>query len=155
SIVDVGAYRGGWSRVARRLWPDARLTMVEANGENEAELRKVAGELGATLHCALLGAERGRAVEVNVMGTGSSVVSERSPVERRAERRTLETLDALLPGLEGPALLKIDAQGYELEILRGARDCLQACEAVLLEIALIEINVGAPLLHDVVPYMKQ
>jgi FkbM family methyltransferase len=155
TVVDVGAYEGGWSRIARRLWPATRLIMIEANEEKQPVLRIAAHELGATLHCALLGAQAGRHVDFNVMGSGSSVLGERSPLERRVERRTLETLDQLLPPGIGSGLLKIDAQGYELEILRGATRSLGAFEAVLLEIALIEINPGAPLLHEVVAYMKE
>jgi len=68
--------------------------------------------------------------------------------------RRLRTLDSLLEDVERPALLKIDAQGYELEILEGASMILPAFEAVLLEVAIIEINEGAPLLHDVVAFMK-
>jgi hypothetical protein len=49
--------------------------------------------------------------------------------------------------------LKIDVQGYELEVLRGATNSLQAFEAVLLEVAIIEINEGAPLLHEVTTFM--
>ena len=63
-------------------------------------------------------------------------------------------LDHLLNDVEAPALLKIDAQGYELQILMGATNVLSAFEAVLLEVAIIEINEGAPLLHDVVAFMK-
>ena len=51
--------------------------------------------------------------------------------------------------------MKIDAQGYELEILKGAPKILRQAQAVILEVALIEINRGAPLLHDVVRFMYE
>jgi hypothetical protein len=47
-----------------------------------------------------------------------------------------------------------DRCGYELEILKGATRLLPAIEAILLEISTIEINVGAPLLNEVVTFMK-
>jgi hypothetical protein len=50
--------------------------------------------------------------------------------------------------------LKIDAQGYELEILKGSTLLIESIDAILLEIALIEINEGAPLLHEVLPFMR-
>ena len=89
------------------------------------------------------------------METGSSIMSERSPVARTVETRTIRTLDALTGALDGPALLKIDAQGYELEILKGSGRCLPSIDAILLEVAVIEINEGAPLLHDVVAFMRE
>ena len=81
-------------------------------------------------------------------------MSERSGLSRTTEARRLRTLDSLLEDVRPPGLLKIDAQGYELEILRGASRVLPAFEAVLLEIAVIEINEGAPLLHEVIAFMK-
>jgi len=62
--------------------------------------------------------------------------------------------NTLLKGIAAPALLKIDAQGYELEILRGAMKVLPLIDAILLEIAVIEINKGAPLLNEVLGFMK-
>lgn len=154
TVVDVGAFEGGWSRTARRIWPSTKLVMVEPNRQKEDLLRAVSKELDAALLCELVGAEDGKDVEFHVMGSGSSVLEERSGVPRSAERRKLRTLDALLGGLEGPALLKVDAQGYELQILKGASGILPRIEAVLLEVAVIEINAGAPLLHEVVAFMK-
>jgi FkbM family methyltransferase len=154
TIVDVGAFEGGWSRIARRTWPGSKLMMIEPNRAKRSGLVDVAKELDANLICELLGAESGGTVTFNVMGTGSSIMSERSAVPRATEVRRLCTLDSLLLDVRPPGLLKIDAQGYELEVLRGASRVLSSFEAVLLEIAVIEINEGAPLLHEVIVFMK-
>ncbi len=81
-------------------------------------------------------------------------MEERSVVPRTVEARHLRRLDSMLEKVDQPALLKIDAQGYELQILKGASTILPAFEAVLLEVAIIEVNKGAPLLHDVVAFMR-
>jgi FkbM family methyltransferase len=156
TIVDVGAFQGDWSKLVRQIWPASRLFMIEPNLANHAQLVAVAKNLDASLFCDLLGAENDRPVQFNVMGSGSSIMSERSLVGRTIETRRLRTLDSLLSGieLEPPGLLKIDAQGYELQILKGASQVLSAFDAVLLEIATIEINEGAPLLHEAVVFMK-
>ncbi len=154
TIVDVGAFEGGWSRLAKKAWPEGRLIMIEPNLGKKERLSKAAKDLDAILFSELLGAEDGREVPFYVMESGSSVMSERSPLSRTVEKRRLRTLDSLLPDVESPAFLKIDAQGYELEILKGASRVLPASDAVLLEVATIEINEGAPLLHDVVAFMK-
>src|SRR6266516_3681289 len=31
TIIDVGAYHGDWSRMARHIWPDGRIIMFEPN----------------------------------------------------------------------------------------------------------------------------
>jgi len=57
--------------------------------------------------------------------------------------------------LKGPVLLKLDVQGGELEVLRGARDVLKETELVVMETTLINQYVGAPIFHDYVAFMKE
>jgi FkbM family methyltransferase len=154
TIVDVGAYQGEWSKLAKQIWPTSRVLMIEPNQANQERLTGIAEELGATLHWELLGADDNEAVPFYVMGSGSSVMNENSPLPRAVETRRLRTLDSLLGQIEPPGFLKIDAQGYELQILKGASKVLPDFEAVLLEIAVIEVNKGAPLLHEVIAFMK-
>lgn len=155
TIVDVGAFQGEWSRTVRQIWPNSRLVMVEPNVADQPNLVRFEKKLDAELVGELLGAEDGVMVPFNVMGSGSSIMPERSGVPRTTEQRRLRTLDSLLRNAKPPGLLKIDAQGYELQILKGAAQVLPSFELVLLEIAIIEINEGAPLLDEVVRFMKE
>ncbi len=156
SVVDVGSFQGDWGRMAHGLWPRARLAMIEPNTRNTDRLRGVAKELGAELHCELLGAAEGVEVPFHVMESGSSVFEERSSVPRLCETRRLRTLDSTLSGWDAIDLLKIDAQGYEIEILKGASRLLPNTKSVLLELSLIQTNKGAPLMViDVVAVKAQ
>ena len=154
TVIDVGAYEGGWSIIAKKIWPACNLTMIEPNRAKHSKLGEVALNLDGDLFDDLLGARNGEEVRFNVMGTGSSVMSERSPIDRVVEVRKLTALDSLPINFEPPSFIKIDAQGYELEILKGAVEAIKSFEAILLEIAIIVINEGAPILHDVFAYMK-
>jgi FkbM family methyltransferase len=154
TIIDVGAFEGAWSHMVKQIWPISRLCMIEPNLEKRTHLVKVAKDLDATLFFELLGAENNQAVRFNVMGSGSSIMKERSGVPRTVETRYLRTLDAMIKEIKPPGLLKIDAQGYELQILKGALETLLRVDAVLLEIAIIEINEGAPIFHDVIGFMR-
>jgi FkbM family methyltransferase len=154
TIIDVGAFEGDWSKMARRIWPNGQMLMFEPNLAKQKCLTLVADQIGSSLFCELLGAEDNTIVSYNVMESGSSVLSERSPLDRVVERRGLRRIDSILQEIEAPALLKIDTQGYEIEILKGSTSILQKIDAILLEVAIIEINEGAPLLHEVLAYMK-
>jgi FkbM family methyltransferase len=155
TIIDVGAYEGGWSVAAKTIWPESKIVMIEPNSAKRIKLSKLAAELDAELRVELLGANNENEVHFNLMETGSSILNERSSAQRAVEIRRLATLDSLALNFQGPALLKIDAQGYELEILKGSSGSLNHVEAVLLEIAIIEINEGAPLLHEVITFMDR
>lgn len=155
TLIDVGAFEGSWSRMTRAIWPQSQIVMFEPNLAKREKLARVAQDITATTFAELLGAEDGASVSFNVMSTGSSVYSERSPLERTSEDRQLRRLDSVLPNIEQPGLLKIDTQGYELEVLKGATGLLDKLEAILLEVAIIEINEGAPLLDKVVSFMRE
>lgn len=155
TVVDVGAYHGHWSEMVRSIWPKCQIDMVEPNSEHTEILQSVSKKINATLHTELLGAKDGEEVTFYVMGTGSSVLSETSSVPRQAQTRRLRTLNAIFGDGRQVDLLKIDAQGYELQILAGADKILPNVQAVILEISLLEINKGAPILHEVMSYMRE
>jgi FkbM family methyltransferase len=154
-VVDVGAYQGDWSAMVKAIWPQSDIIMIEPNPEQTHRLKSRAANLNATLYTDLIGAQNGKQVEFHVMASGSSVFPEHSNVPRKTETRTLRTLNSILEGRPSVDLLKIDAQGYELEILAGADKILPNVKAVILETSLIEVNEGCPLLHEVISSMHE
>ncbi len=132
TIVDVGAFKGDWSQMARELWPVSKIAMIEPNEENQLALTALIPSLNAQLYADLLGAENDLEVAFYVMGTGSSVFEERGGVDRFKVKKRTKTLDSILFDQDSLDLLKVDAQGYELEILKGARRLLPKTKAVIL-----------------------
>lgn len=153
-LIDIGAYHGDFTRILRRIWPNSSILMIEANTDKKKILDKVASSCKADVQFAILGSEEGKQVTFNVMESGSSVFEENSPLPRRVEIRNLRTLDSILEGRPAD-LIKLDVQGYELEVLRGAELAMSQAKAIILEVALIEINKGAPLLSEVVEFMDK
>jgi FkbM family methyltransferase len=62
---------------------------------------------------------------------------------------------ALANKIENAKLLKIDAQGYELEVLKGAGDFLPQIEYVYSEVQFSNLYDGAPIWTDVIKFMHQ
>jgi FkbM family methyltransferase len=153
-IIDIGAYHGDWSRMAREIYR-VPILMVEANPEKSTFLEAAAQEIGsAEYRIALLGSQRAASVPYYVMETGSSVLPEMTSIPRSTVELPMEILDNLISeASHGPYMLKLDVQGFELEVLRGADRVLKNTEVCLLEVALMEYNNGAPLLAEVVAFM--
>jgi len=157
--VDIGACVGRWTYMFAGVFPDARVLMVEPQASHIPALAEVAANLAPNVGYAqaLLGAEAVAQVPFVVLddglgGTGSSVFPENSNVPRHTIGMPMQTLTALLEatGFGQPDFLKLDVQGYELEVLKGARSLLRGVQFILLEVSTWPYNVGAPLLHEVV-----
>ena len=155
-MIDVGAYQGEWTRLARRVFPGVPALMVEAQEAKRPFLDKVCADFPEVRYeQALLGRTGGQMVQFFEMETGSSMFPENSNVSRLEKELTTTTLDDLAGRIPAPALLKIDVQGAELEVLEGAKTTLATCEVVQLEVALLPYNEGAPTLLEVLNYMAQ
>jgi FkbM family methyltransferase len=159
TIIDVGANVGGWARMASRLFPSSRILMFEADADNEQALRDTLREIGnrSEYLIALLGPEKKDAVTFYKLGFGSSVLPELTTFEKQVVALPMNTLDNVVQGaaLQPPLLLKLDVQGFELEVLRGGRRTLGLAEVVITEVSLLPYNAGAPLFAEVVAFMSE
>jgi FkbM family methyltransferase len=155
-IYDVGAYRGGWTKIAAEVFSGAQFTLFEANGDHAAEL----AACGHRYFIAALGADDGaaRAFHVPHAGdvTGASLYVENTAHYAASNLQVREVATARLDTLAareklpGPDLVKIDVQGAELEVLAGASATLAGASALIVEVSLVDYNKGAPLIADVI-----
>jgi hypothetical protein len=54
-----------------------------------------------------------------------------------------------------PDLLKLDVQGYELWVLKGAEESLPGIRVILAEVNRLDIHKGVPLLHEMTGWLFQ
>jgi FkbM family methyltransferase len=156
AIVDVGAYRGDWTRLARQVWVATPVLMVEAQQDKRKYLERLCGEQNdLRFEMAVLAAEAGKPVDFYEMETGSSILPERSDVPRTVTTLITRTLDELTVGLPDRLFLKIDVQGAELEVLEGGQETLARSDLVQLEVPFVQYNEGAPTLMEVLGYMAE
>ena len=155
--IDVGAFEGEWTAMFKKIFPSCSVLMVEAQLNKELQLKKITTQLeGTSFHMGLLGAKAGEQVLFHVNSTVSSVLEEYKPNDFKIEPRSTETLDDVVANLKYtqlPDFIKLDAQGYELEILKGTSQILPHVQCILCEVSLIEINKGCPLIHEAIKFM--
>ncbi len=137
TIVDVGANVGDWLGGALGQGVTAALAF-EPSASAAARLHaRFDGDARVEIVEAAVGDEPGalRFFEEPAAGKGSSLVPGFSRASGTSREVLVTTLDVELEkrGWERVDLLKIDAEGYDLRVLRGARRLLQARGAGVLQ----------------------
>jgi FkbM family methyltransferase len=160
-VLDVGASDGSWARAIREEGFRGRIVSFEPLAESFAELQRSAS--WEVQRVAL--ADRSGRVPLHVAANRQS--SSLLPMARRHEEAApdapvvgeedveaarLDDLDVVRPGER--AYLKLDVQGAELEVLRGAARTLDAVRVLEAELSTVELYEGQALLGEVVEHLR-
>lgn len=150
-IVDVGANRGDFARAASACFPQAEVVVVEPLPQNQRHLEQAIRcrkKNWRLLPCAL-GAEPGRLPlfvdeqrdDIASLVGFSEEYLRTNPAARPAAGTLCEvkTLDAVAAemGIEQIDLLKIDVEGFEFEVLKGAGQMLAKTTSAIIEVSLV------------------
>lgn len=156
-IIDIGAYEGYWTIEVLEVFPNAKILMIEAMKRKEPILQKVVKNHSNTDYgIILLSATEGNEKSFLENETASHIVEEDPKVDVIYKLRT-QTLDNFLEQKDFPLpnFLKLDVQGHEMEVLKGAEKSLAYSEICLLEITLLDLGDKTPLLAEMVSFMDE
>jgi FkbM family methyltransferase len=167
-MLDVGANAGQYAASVRAAGYAGRIVSFEPQAAPFALLRgRAAADPSWDCHRLALGTTEGVA-ELNVArdSRASSLLEWEAERVRRnpqsvyvgAERVAVRRLDALWAEVgEGASgvYLKIDTEGYELEVLEGAEASLPDVDLVEVEIGLTPLWRGAPTLRTLLDFLEQ
>lgn len=164
-IYDIGANIGTWTCLAKSLFPAARVEAFEPLAIHLPRFREITAPWpkDVRLHPCALGPTKGTAtMQVTVFSDASSLLpltdagrAEFQTVPAREEQVPLIPLDVLVEreGLPWPDLLKLDVQGYEMEVLRGATASLRHARAVISEVSFQPYYQGQVLFPELLAFL--
>ncbi len=168
-VLDVGANEGQFAQMLRtRLGYPHRIVSFEPLKDAYARLNRAAA-LDNNWDCynMAIGESRQTAV-INISANSQS--SSLLPVSESAvaiepgigyvgqQQVTVDTLDEMLPKISKPddsIYLKVDTQGYELNVLRGALEVLDRFKLIQLEAAFFPAYKEEPLVGELINFMYQ
>lgn len=154
TIVDVGANEGQYGANLRELGWTRQIVSFEPQKDAHAVLhsRALDDPLWFVPPAMALGSEDGRA-SINI--SQNSLSSSLLPIEQRsvsviestryvtAESIVVRKLDDVIPkDCLGPFAVKIDTQGFEMEVLKGGGQTLQNTVVLNLEMSLCPVYTG-------------
>jgi FkbM family methyltransferase len=167
TVVDVGASRGQFTLAARKWATGARIISFEPLAGPAEKFRKVfQDDPGVTLFQAAVGSKTGETtIHVSAADDSSSLLPI-GPLQEQLFPGTNEIgTEAVKIGplsefidqeaIVGPAMLKLDVQGYELETLRGCEELLNRFSYVYVECSFVELYVGQAMVDDVIAWLHE
>jgi FkbM family methyltransferase len=152
-IYDIGANVGTWTLLAKAIFPAAEVHAFEPlDFHSEKFLQKTKGLHDVNLHRIALGEHKEKSVlRVTNNSDSSSVLPLTQSGMQQWHLDTVAEVPIVMHPLDewvsdhklsAPDLLKLDVQGYELHVLRGAANCLRHAHAVLAEVSFGEFYKG-------------
>lgn len=166
TVLDIGAYNGGFASEVRALFPDMMIHSFEPLSGPFKELKKSWRNdkffQGWNL---ALGEETGaKEIMVNNLPASSSFLQVdglkkyfSTAAVASTEQVQMTTLDewADQMNIESEILLKADVQGYEGHVLRGAIDTLARIRALIIEVSFDPLYQDQPLFHEIYIWLME
>lgn len=162
-IYDIGCSVLHWYNQACDIWPHTQFVLMDALQSAEFLYKRT----NCLYHVGVLSDSDRRVVRFynnDWHPGGNSYYGENPAINPQGhlqdphthiQLRTSHALDTLvhMHAWSVPDLIKMDVQGAEWDILRGAPRTLTHVKDLILELQSVEYNQGAPLKHDVIDWL--
>lgn len=143
-IVDVGANHGTWTRETLKYFPDAYYTLIEPQGWLKNSIEDLlATNKKISFHAAGAGANAGSfKFTLHDRDDSCSFKYTEQEAQQKGYKQIeipVVTLNQLLAAsaLPIPDIIKIDAEGLDIEVLKGASDFLGKTEVFMVEAGVV------------------
>jgi FkbM family methyltransferase len=154
TVYDIGAHKGRWTKQHAALFPNASFYLFEANKEHAEKLKS----RGHRTFIGVLSSNGMPAKFYKKAGTGDSLYRENTTTYSEDKFEVVATMTlsqvAASENLPKPDFIKLDVQGAEIDILKGALDLLGNCSLILAECPIVTYNLGAPELKEYLVFFK-
>lgn len=154
---DIGSCVLHWTRHAERIWKNTEVILFDAYNPVEIFYKN------HRYHIGVLANEDDNDVKYfqnDFFFGGNSIYKENNDKifpESNYTMKATKTLDTILKekGFPLPDLIKIDVQGSELDILKGASNALSHAKYLIVELQSVHYNRDAPLANVTMDYLEK
>jgi FkbM family methyltransferase len=156
-IIDVGANEGQFAFMARHCWNTAQIDCFEPDPNAFSQLKKNHNrDRYIQFYNYAIGSKAGELIlNLGETSAQNSLLTEYGKVTKGTITVPVNMLDEIYNATEqDSSLLKIDVQGYELEVLKGANNLLKKTNFVLLEVSLADLFQGGVEIDTIWQFMK-
>tara|TARA_A100001015_G_C14953716_1_gene697852 strand:- start:226 stop:975 length:750 start_codon:yes stop_codon:yes gene_type:complete len=157
NIYDIGCFHGLWTKKVLKIFKQSNFFLFDADISNEEILVKIKNKFPNVSYKIKLLSDEIKEYKFFKMQSGSSIFEEQTTHPREIIKLKSSTLSSELnEELKNSKnnLIKIDAQGSEIKILKGLENNINFFEIIILEVSLHEYNKNGPLFDEVTNFMS-
>lgn len=148
NILDIGAYKGLWTRHVKTIFPGSEFHLVEAIEYNELQNYD-------NVHNVVLSDTEKEVDWYQKKNTGDSMFKENTGHFKDCEpvKRNATTLDNIFNDIVFD-LIKIDVQGAEIPVLKGGKKLIEKTSFILMEMPFVGVyNDSVPNFLEHIKFM--
>jgi FkbM family methyltransferase len=161
TVIDVGANEGGFALLINKILPDAFIYSFEPIKSCFVELQKNTSGIKNIKHfnSALGDTEEEKQFYENEFSPSSSFLPVKNEhvkafpftANTKTGKIQVKQLDSFMNSftLNKKILLKLDVQGYELNILKGSQKLLNEVDLIITEVSFAELYEGQPSFNEI------
>lgn len=154
-VYDIGACQAAWSKELKANFRNIEIILFEANPAYKTFLENSGFKF---FNDVLSNPGREYADFYNGTNTGDSYYKETTKYydQQSSIRLPCKTLDKIIEENELPVpnFIKIDTQGSELDILKGAQSIIDQVDFIYTECPIIRYNEGAPSISEYLEFFR-
>jgi len=163
TILDIGANEGQSAAHFHELFPAARIFSVEPSSRTFEQMKNRVKDIPQVtpIRAAVGSSEGTTRLKITGASVNSSILPYLKPTGddtiRDEEEVPLRTVAGICTEhrIEKVDLLKIDTQGYDLQVMKGAEALLSShrVRCILTEVLMVQMYEGQAWFHDIVTYL--
>ena len=161
-ILDVGAHKGEWAQMADKAFPGGRFFLVEPLQEMRDELERFCSTHPGSKYIAAAAGSRPGEITITLpraLASASCRFPDSESLQAAGLQRSVPvtTLDLLIAegNVDPPDFVKIDVEGYELEVLRGGESLFRTAQVLIIESSLFCQEGMRPTFQAVLQFMHE
>lgn len=162
TLIDIGSNKGQSILITKKFFPNIQVYSFEPLEDQINLQKKIIGNKNILYHNLALGNKDGLSeIYVTNRKDSSSLLK---PIKnlndkydiKETKNLKLQKIDNIInfKDLNKPIILKLDVQGFELEVLKGAEKLLYLIDYIITEISFVEIYENQVLSNDLINFLN-
>lgn len=166
TILDIGAHHGQFALISKYIFENVKIYSFDPLKSSRDKYNKILEPKdGCFFFNTAIGNKNGfKKINISKKSDSSSILEItnkqikifRNTEKIKEEKIKIQKLHNCIneKKLITPCLMKIDVQGYELEVLKGSEKLLENFDYLYIECSFIELYKGQPLYTEIIKWLK-